>query len=316
MTVSSSTKTDLASRLVKGALAIAPLANFARTRARKMTIARAESIGVSWRKNVALLEQYDWDEVWHQIYNPDLEYPSYYTTSFHAYSSGNLSWQAAWEVESAAISVHAKIWSEGDLNGDALLRQSYSRVLQQSAIAPQAILDLGCGVGMSTLALRDIYPHAQLTGLDLSPYFLSVAQYRERLTDQNNIAWVHAAAESTGLSDRSFDLISTSLMFHELPAAIAKAIILEARRLLRPGGYLAIMDMNPRSEVFERMPPYVFTLFKSTEPYLDQYLSLDLEQAFIEAGFSRPTVTANSPRHKTIVAQIGQRYSQKSLFSI
>jgi ubiquinone/menaquinone biosynthesis C-methylase UbiE len=297
-------KIGLASRLVNGVLAIKPLADFAKTRAREMMIKRAESIGVPWRDNVQQLSDRNWEQELATVQNRDLQYPDYYTTSFHAYEEGNLCWQAAWEVESAARAVHAQIWSKGDVSGDPMLRESYHQVIQQQLeITPTTILDLGCGAGMSTLALQAIYPQAQVTGVDLSPYFLAVAQHRGQQSQQN-ITWVHAAAESTGLPDASFDLISACLMFHELPITAAQAIITEARRLLPPGGYLTIMDMNPQSQVFLKMPPYILTLLKSTEPYLDQYFALDMEQTFIEAGFTTPSIRINSPRHRTIIARV------------
>jgi hypothetical protein len=61
--------------------------------------------------------------------------------------------------------------------------------------------------------------------------------------------------------------------------------------------------MNPQAEAYQKMPPYILTLLKSTEPYLDEYFSLDIEQAIVEAGFQTPTITRNSPRHRTIIAQ-------------
>ena len=305
MTVTESrSKIGIASRLVNGVLAIDPLANFAKNRARKMMVKRAEAIGVPWRENVARLSDRDWSIELARVKNPHLEYPDYYKTSFHAYEAGNLSWQAAWEVESAALAVHAKIWSDGDANGDAMLRQSYHQVIQQ-AIAPRRILDLGCGVGMSTVALQKVYPQAEVTGIDLSPYFLAVAEYRARQSPKHNdIDWIHGAAEATGLPNGSFDLVSACLLFHELPTTAAEAIITEARRLLNPRGYLAIMDMNPNSAVFKKMPPYILTLLKSTEPYLDQYFALDIDRAFTAAGFASPDITINSPRHRTILAKV------------
>ena len=301
MSATTKTKISMASRLVNNVLAIKPLADFAKNRARNMMVKRAEAIGVPWRDNVKQLSDRNWNSELAAIQNPNLQYPDYYTTSFHAYEAGNLSWKAAWEVESAARAVHAKIWSDGDVNGDTMLRQSYHQALQLP-ITPADILDLGCGVGMSTFALREAYPQARVTGLDLSPYFLSVARYRGQESEQ--IKWVHAAAESTGLPDNSFDLVSACLVFHELPATAARAIITEARRLLRSGGYLTIMDMNPQSPVFKKMPSYVLTLLKSTEPYLDQYFTLDLEQIFTEAGFTVVDITANSPRHRTMIAKL------------
>ncbi len=297
------THLGLASRLVNRILAIKPLADFAKTRARKMMIDRAEALGVPWRKNFDELSKRNWDLEWDAIVNPQLQYPEYYVTSFHAYPQGNLSWKAAWEVESAAYAVHAKIWQEAGVKGDANLRQSYHQVLQEKLTSPpKRIVDLGCGVGMSTLTLQDIYPQAQITGIDLSPYFLAVAAYRA--SKAQNINWLNVAAEATGLPDNSCDLVSACLVFHELPATAAQDIIIEARRILSPGGHLAIMDMNPQSEIFTKMPPYILTLLKSTEPYLDQYFALDIEKTLIESGFKIPTITINSPRHRTIVAKL------------
>lgn len=298
-------------RLVNGILAIKPLANLAKNRARTMMIERAESIGVPWRDRVATLQQRDWSADLAAVQNPDLTYPDYYQTSFHAYAQGNLSWDAALEVEVAAYAVHARIWPDAGAQGDAWLRQSYHAVIQAALpTPPAAIADFGCSVGMSTFALQDLYPAAQLTGVDLSPYFLAVAHYqtqqRQGETRLPAPQWVNAPAEATGLPANSFDLVSACLLFHELPQTAARAILQEAHRLLRPGGHLAIMDMNPRSEVYAKMPPYVLTLLKSTEPYLDQYFALDLEGAIAQAGFSQPTVTSNSPRHRTLIAAVAK----------
>jgi ubiquinone/menaquinone biosynthesis C-methylase UbiE len=298
------TKPGLASRLINGVLAIEPLAEFAKSRARNMMIQRAEEIGVPWRKNVEKLRSHDWNKELAEVQNTQLTYPEYYLTSFHAYEKGNLNWDAALEVESAAYAVHAKIWPEAGAKGDPMLRQSYHDVLKEKVeIEPQDILDVGCSIGLSTFALQKNYPQAKITGLDLSPYFLAVAQYRARERNAQ-IDWLHAAAETTGLADASFDLVSSFLMFHELPQKPSKQIFREARRLLRPGGYFTIMDMNPRSQIYATMPPYILTLLKSTEPYLDAYFTLDIEKALVEAGFESPIVTCNSPRHRTIVAKV------------
>ncbi len=304
MTTAVNTAPTLTSQLVNGLLSIKPLANLAKHQARNMMIKRAQKIGVPWRQRVEELRSYDWDSELAEVQNTQLTYPDYYLCSFHAYDKGNLSWDAALEVEVAAYAVHAGIWPGAGAKGDSKLRQSYHDIVkQQITIQPQDILDLGCSVGMSTLALKEVYPQANLTGVDLSPYFLAVAQQTSRQC-HFQMNWRHAAAEATGLADASFDLVSACLMFHELPQKAAKQIFREARRLLRPGGYLTIMDMNPKSEIYAKMPPYILTLLKSTEPYLDEYFALDLEQELVNAGFHSPTITANTPRHRTVVAQV------------
>ncbi len=304
MTTTINNTPDLASRFVNGILSIKPLANFAKHQARQMMIKRAEKIGVFWTKETEKLQARDWTKDLTQIQNSGLNYPDYYVTSFHAYETGNLSWQAAFEVESAAHAVHSRIWHKPESQGDEKLRQSFHDILKKSiSEQPQDIIDLGCSVGMSTFALQAVYPQAKITGLDLSPYFLAVANYRSQ-ERQAPINWIHAEAESTGIADASFDLVSMFLMCHELPQSVTHQIFAEARRILRPGGHLAIMDMNPKSEIYKKMPTYILTLLKSTEPYLDEYFNLDIEQALITAGFQVPTITSNSPRHRTVIAQV------------
>ncbi|NJK41249.1 MAG: methyltransferase domain-containing protein [Acaryochloridaceae cyanobacterium SU_2_1] len=294
----------LTSQLVNGLLAIKPLANFAKSQARQMMIQRAESIGVPWTQTATALMSRGlevWEAERQELENHGLKYPDYYLTSFHAYEAGNLSWEAATEVAVASYAAHARIWPEAGAQGDARLRQSYHQLLQaQLPNPPQDILDMGCSVGLSTFAMQDTFPQARLTGLDLSPYFLAIADHN---SPQSPIQWLHRAAEETQLPDHSFDLVSLCLVCHELPRTATQQIFAEARRLLRPQGHLAVMDMNPESEVHRKLPAYVLTLLKSTEPYLDDYFSFDIQQAFLEAGFQQPSLSCNSPRHRTLIAQ-------------
>ena len=48
--------------------------------------------------------------------------------------------------------------------------------------------------------------------------------------------------------------------------------------------------------------PFPYCAFKSTEPWLLEYLSLDMAGALQAAGFAPPRQLENSPRHKTVVA--------------
>jgi ubiquinone/menaquinone biosynthesis C-methylase UbiE len=304
MTAAVKTSPSMTSQLVNGILAIKPLANFAKHQARKMIVKRAEQIGVPWTQEVEKLKARNWESDFAQVQNPQISYPEYYLKPFHAYEKGDLCWEAALEVEVAAKAVHAKIWQDTGIKGDAQLRQSYHDILKaQIPHPPQDIMDLGCSVGMSSFALQAVYPQAQITGVDLSPYFLAVARYRSQ-QHQAKINWVHATAESTGFADDSFDLVSMFLICHELPQSATREIFAEVRRLLRPGGHLTIMDMNPQAEAYKKMPPYVFTLLKSTEPYMDEYFTLDMAATLTEAGFNPPTITPNSPRHRTIIARV------------
>ncbi|MEO1374061.1 MAG: class I SAM-dependent methyltransferase [Cyanobacteria bacterium J06635_10] len=304
MVIAAKNTVPLSIRLINGLLGIKPIYAIARHQARKMIVKRGERIGVPWKKQVEEMKAVDWESQIKKVENPNVSYPDYFLDSFHGYEEGNMGWKPALELEVAALTVHSKLFNQaGELEGDSKLRASYHNILKPQIPEPQDILDLACGVGLSTFALQEIYPQAKVTGLDLSPYFLSVANYHSQQR-QTNTNWVHAAAESTGLPDASFDLVSIFLTCHELPQSATRKIFAEARRVLRPNGNLAIMDMNPQSEVYQKMPRYVLTLLKSTEPCLDEYFALDIKGALIDAGFQTPTITPNSPRHRTVVAKV------------
>ena len=222
---------NLLSRVVNQVLAIKPLWNVAKGQARHMMITRAETSGVPWRQRVQALQGRRtepggaesgvstaepgrlsplWVTDLAALQNPHVTYPNYYTTSFHAYDEGNLGWRPAMEVEVAAQAVHAKIWPESGAAGDARLRQSYHDVLTAHVPnAPNDIVDIGCGVGMSTAALQATFPQAQVAGVDLSPYFLAVAQYRQQerqgyLGQESSpptITWHHGGTEGAILAN-------------------------------------------------------------------------------------------------------------------
>ena len=63
------------------------------------------------------------------------------------------------------------------------------------------------------------------------------------------LAFVHAAAEATGLPGASADLVAACLVCHELPAEATRALLAEALRLLRPGGAVCIM-VSAKSKVY------------------------------------------------------------------
>jgi ubiquinone/menaquinone biosynthesis C-methylase UbiE len=71
------------------------------------------------------------------------------------------------------------------------------------------------------------------------------------------------------------------LVCHELPRDATKRIMEEAMRVLRPGGAIAIMEMDPNSAFVDKLRKnlFAFTALKSTEPYLDDYMTFPIVDA-------------------------------------
>ncbi|MEM6716303.1 MAG: class I SAM-dependent methyltransferase [Cyanobacteria bacterium P01_D01_bin.6] len=300
---------DLLSQVVNRLIQTKPLYALMKRQARQVMIKTAEKNGIPWRQTCAEYAASDIAAQMPAIQNPQVTYPDYYQVPFHAYDAGNLCWQAAFEAESATYSMALRVWPDETLTWQAAqdrLRSSFHQVLAEYVTQPvSTALDIGCSVGISTLTLhrwlQQRSPTVQTTGLDLSPYMLTVAQARD--TQQAISRWLHATAEDTGLPAAAFDLVSLQFVTHELPRPASRAIFQEALRLLRPGGTLAIADNNPKSPVIQNLPPVIFTLMKSTEPWSDDYYTFDIESALDELGYQKVTTYETDPRHRAIVAQ-------------
>lgn len=297
------------------------LFNIAKNGARNKMFNQGLSINIDWNKNRLLLENEieSLTKNFDKIVNKDLinDYPSYYLKAFHAYDEGNLSWQAAMEVESAALTVHAPIFvkTKGllDRNGDLTLRDNFHMnmlyMFNKMNFKPKKILDIGCSTGLSTLKLHETFPNAEIIGLDLSPYFLAVANYElQTKTDlfdaRKYVSYLHCNGEDTTMGRGDVDMVSMCLISHELPESASRNVFQEAYDILPSGGVLSLMDMDPLSEDFKKFAsnPFAFAAFKSTEPWIQEYVRMDLVQQLRKVGFEDIQVMPNSARHRTVVA--------------
>ena len=105
------------------------------------------------------------------------------------------------------------------------------------------ILDLGCGVGQLTVAMKERFPDAEVIGLDLAAPMLRYAHMRASELDAD-VLFTQRLAEDTRFPDRHFDIVISYIMFHEVTADASRRIIAEAFRVLRPGGVFYPMDFN------------------------------------------------------------------------
>lgn len=105
--------------------------------------------------------------------------------------------------------------------------------LERQGLFRSPVLDSGCGVGTTTLALAS--KGYATVGLDLSAAAISLA---ERTAHERNLAAEFAVADltkSTGYS-QFFNTIVDGLVFHCLPHELRHAYIDSMTRALKPGG--------------------------------------------------------------------------------
>lgn len=100
--------------------------------------------------------------------------------------------------------------------------------LQLSKPVAQAV-DVGCGTGQSTLALKAIA--TSIVGVDISAAMLAVA------SPDPAIRYIEASAEDLPLPAVFYDLLTTSMAFHWFDP---RRFLAQAQRLLKLSGWLII----------------------------------------------------------------------------
>lgn len=103
-----------------------------------------------------------------------------------------------------------------------------------SNLRPGNILDIGCGPGNSTAALKQAFPNAQILGIDSSEDMLRKA----RATHPDIRFASCRVPEELGSLDDSYDLVFSNACIHWIPGqeALLRAIF----SIMNPGATLAI----------------------------------------------------------------------------
>jgi len=213
--------------------------------------------------------------------DPDLELPKYYTTvDFHLQPRSYHGDDLAGIVYDLGVPIFVMRRNGAD-SGES------GRALA-SVIPPgryEKILDMGCGIGQKTIPVADAFPGAEVHAIDLSASMIKYAHKRaERMG--RKIHFSQQNVERTKFAADSFDMVFSTILFHELPPSAIRNMIAESYRVLKPGGLAAHLDLPP----YNQLSPYnVFLMDWDTrnngEPYWRAFHELDLPAIFHEAGF-------------------------------
>ncbi|NUW33319.1 class I SAM-dependent methyltransferase [Nonomuraea sp. SMC257] len=128
----------------------------------------------------------------------------------------------------------------------ALTRERLWRALAAMHVAPRpddVIVDVGCGTGSLALLLARVEPRARIVGVDPDPEVLGAAR---RKADAAGVAvrWQVGMGDELveSLGAESADTVVSSLVLHQCPVPVKRAVLASMAAVLRPGGKLVIAD--------------------------------------------------------------------------
>lgn len=125
----------------------------------------------------------------------------------------------------------------------ALTRERLWRAVVASYVAPRpedVIVDVGCGTGSLVSLLSHVEPRAHVVGVDPDPDVLAVAQ---RKTGPG-VRWLTGMGDALPdlLGAGSVDTVVSSLVLHQCPLPVKRAVLAAMATVLRPGGKLVLAD--------------------------------------------------------------------------
>jgi SAM-dependent methyltransferase len=103
----------------------------------------------------------------------------------------------------------------------------------------KSALDYGCGIGDTSVLLRELLGVEWFIGLDVSEKSLARARERHTETDCRFLTFADYSP------DESIDLAYCNGVFHHIPVAERDAAVDYIYRSLRPGGLFSLWENNP-----------------------------------------------------------------------
>jgi len=190
---------------------------------------------------------------------------------------------------------------------DALVREVEQRLnerLEVIRLAPERIVDVGCGAGHGRALLQARYPQAAWIGVDLSAAMLAQGATRPgwaaRLRNWSAAPFFRVCADAAQLplAPDSADLVYSNLMLHWHPAP--HRLFPEFRRILRTDGLLLFSCFGP--DTLKEMRAACAQALPQAQPlpFVDMH---DFGDMLVASGFATPVMdvevlrlTFDSPR--------------------
>jgi len=214
-------------------------------------------------------------------YDSSFSIPEYATSEIHIQPGGN----ANEPLSGLLYDYGSKVFMGGAADNDMFADMQASTVGVPKNGKVDRILDLGCSAGVTSSALKRIYPDAEVWGIDVSSHMVRYAHARA-IEQNHDINFKQMLAEDLNFDNNHFDIVVANLLFHEVPVSVSKKILSETLRVLRPGGSFTLIDF-PGDKTRD-----VYTMFfgemdaaDNGEPFLPGFVRSNVEEIMEEVGF-------------------------------
>jgi len=217
--------------------------------------------------------------------DPDFEQPKYYrAVDIHQHPGG------VWSEDTAGFEYERGARSTTPMMGGKHrdLHQRFTDLVAEGG-APARILDMGCGFGKSTQPFYETFGEATIEAIDLSAPCVTYGAWAAGKAQVGNTRFRQMSAYETDYGNEEFDLVTSTMLIHELPPPQIHQMFDEAKRVLQPGGRMVHLDFHSLPDVFSRFIHYGHGR-RNNEPFMEPWAEMDVVSVLQEKGFEDVTV--------------------------
>jgi len=150
---------------------------------------------------------------------------------------------------------------------------------------PRRLLDMGCGFGKSTRPFYETFRDSDVVGVDIAAPCLKLAAKDAAAAQARNVSFAQRDCTATGFGDGSFDLVTSTMLLHEMPPPVIGKAIAECGRLLPSGGRMVHLDFHHLPDPFLRFVHYTHGR-RNNEPYMEPWAEMDVPALLKAHGFT------------------------------
>jgi len=155
--------------------------------------------------------------------------------------------------------------------------------LEGLKLDPANVIDVGCGTGYCTRALKHKFPRARVTGIDLAPAMIREANKHNRWFRRNPV-YETGDAQVLAMADNSVDLVFSNLAIQWCDP---DRVFTEFNRVLKPGGLLLLSSFGPDTLMELRQAWAAVDAREHVHTFIDMH---DLGDAMSRNGLAGPVL--------------------------
>lgn len=168
------------------------------------------------------------------------------------------------------------------IGGERGLSMMRTLVIDKMGVTPgMRVLDVCCGTGvLCSMIAEMVGAGGAVVGVDLSEKMLKKAEKRKKDT----MRFCLSNAEEIPHDDGYFDCASITFGLHEMPYQVRMNVLSEMRRVVKPGGKIAVLDYSyPKN----RLIRCLFNIWMFVEgKTAKDFVKRDLSSMVRDAGFN------------------------------